>query len=219
MLTPKKYGGNQCMKLIFQIFILLFTTGNIIGQTTDEDFIANYIARHKSITTLSCTFKQIKSSDLFQEDQVALGKLFMKNQAQIRWEYTSPQKKIILLKNNLIISQDANGKINKYNFLDNPFIGKGFKLFEALANGHLFDSDKFTAKVSLLNTQQPHITLIPQIKQLRKYINALEITVDSTTYLVQKIIINEASGDQTTIHFSSCKINETMNNALFTLEK
>ncbi len=219
MLTPKKYGGNQCMKLIFQIFILLFTTGNIIGQTTDEDFIANYIARHKSITTLSCTFKQIKSSDLFQEDQVALGKLFMKNQAQIRWEYTSPQKKIIILRDNTIISQEADGKTNKYNFLDNPFIGKGFKLFEVLANGQLFDSDKFTTKISSLNTQQTHITLIPEIKQLKKYINSLEITVDSTSYLVQKIIINEVSGDQTTLFFSSFKINETMNNAFFSLEK
>ncbi len=207
------------MKLIFQLFILFFMTVNIIGQTADEDFIAGYMDKQKSITTLSCAFKQVKSSDLFQEDQVDLGKLFMKNQAQIRWEYTSPQKKIILLKDNVIMSQEADGKTNKYNFLDNPFIGKGFKLFEELANGQLFDSDKFNSKVSLLNTQQTHITLIPEIKQLKKYINALEITVNSTTYLVQKIIINEVSGDQTTIYFNSCKTNEPMNNALFTLEK
>ena len=143
----------------------------------------------------------------------------MKNQAQIRWEYTSPQKKIILLKDNTIISQDADGKTTKYNFLDNPFIGKGFKLFEELANGELFDSDKFKAKISSLNTQQTHITLIPEIKQLKKYINSLEIMVDSTSYLVQKIIINDVSGDQTTIYFSSFKTNETLSDSLFSLEK
>lgn len=127
------------MSNFFPFIILVFITGYSFSQeqNSKQKFISDYIANQKTINTLSCSFKQVKSSDLFQEDQVATGKLFMKNQDQIRWEYTSPEKKIILLKDKTIFSQDADGKTTKYNFLDNPFIGKGFKLFEDLANGEL----------------------------------------------------------------------------------
>lgn len=63
------------------------------------------------------------------------------------------------------------------------------------------------------------ITLIPEIKQLKKYINTLVITIDKTSFQVQKIIINDYSGDQTIVYFSDIKTNEALAESLFSLEK
>ena len=73
--------------------------------------------------------------------------------------------------------------------------------------GSLFkDTKNFTSTLS--DTRSLYLAvLIPQSPRLRESISQIAIYFDKTDYSVEKLIMQEASGDNTKIFFTSKKMN------------
>jgi len=83
------------------IGFLLFLPGLVHGQSA-EDVARRAEAKLRSYQTLRADFKQVYHSASMSTSLEEEGRLFLRKPGRMKWEYLEPEKKIYLIKDNLI---------------------------------------------------------------------------------------------------------------------
>lgn len=208
-------------KSILIIFLTLLTTSVLMAQTsvgtevTGEKKTALVTAiekAHKQLTSLSANFTQEKTSTLFTDKVVQKGKLQYKAPKQLRWEYTSPKTMTVIFSNGKVLLKTDKGTIAN----PNRMLGEmGSMIINTINGSFLKESTDFKIRYFKNNSGQITAVLTPLNKKIKAYYKDITITLNSTTHLADKVVLNETNGDATTIIFSDKKSNTSLPDSLF----
>ena len=187
----------------------------VTGATRTE--IEKKIATEaKKITSLKCKFEQEKSSVLLTEKSVSKGLLMYKPSASLRWEYTEPEKYILIFHNGNAAMKDEKSTVVNANKMLKQL---GNFIISAINGNSLTDNGNFQIEYyeNEKNKQIIWVKLIPVSKRLKEMYNAVHIKISTTDYLANEIIMEEKSGDKMKIVLLDKKINETISDTLFSI--
>lgn len=168
----------------------------------------------KTIRTLQCNFLQERKSSLLANTEKSYGVMYYKQTKKLRWETTKPKSFVFIL-NGDVITVRADGKSKNINAGGNKMMKMmtemilGFVTGTELQNSTRFKGTYYT------NNRQILVKMSPQAKDLKKIYTSVDIYFNSQTFLADKIVMNEASGDQTILHFSDTKTNSTLDEKIF----
>lgn len=168
---------------------------------------------HQQLKTLNASFTQEKSSALFADKAVQKGKFSYQAPSQLRWEYTAPKAMILLFDDRKVSVVTDKGVMNNPNKMLNEL---GAMIINTINGSNLCDNKKFDIKF-FKNSQDGNYTakLKPLDKKIQANYSDIQVVLNGKSYLAEKVILTETSGDITTITFSNLKTNVTLPEGTF----
>lgn len=172
----------------------------------------------EAIKTISAQFIQTKEMKILSKPLESKGRLFYSFPNSIRWEYLSPIQTVMLA---------HKGKMQRYIRHGGKFVKDAGMSAESIRfvmeeiNNWMagrFDSNKnFTA--SILPGETKRIAVVPKSKQMKQFIEKIEISFSKTPGVIDSILIYEGEDTVTKIRFVSAVLNEPIPQSTFTSVK
>ncbi|NSL90458.1 outer membrane lipoprotein carrier protein LolA [Chitinophaga solisilvae] len=163
--------------------------------------------------TIQCDFVQEKNLSMLSDKITSKGKFWFKKDNKVRMEYLQPSYYLLVINGKDIRIKDAQK--------ESKVSGKNNKLFEQInritvdcVRGTVLDNADFTVKAAE-SSQQYRLEMTPVNKVMKEYFKTIVLLVDKQDYGVAKIIMQEASGDDTSISFLHRQLNINIPDAVF----
>jgi outer membrane lipoprotein-sorting protein len=160
----------------------------------------------QNISSMQCKFIQKKTSTLFSEQALSKGLLLYKSPNSLRWQYTEPNPFVLIFHKNNACIQNENGTLVNPNKMLKQL---GNFIISNINGNSLVENGNF--KIDYYANEKDKsivwIKLTPIAKRLKEMYASIQIKISTVDYIAMEIIMEEISGDKTTITFSDKKIN------------
>jgi len=184
----------------------------VLGAWTDD--WAGIRAAANKVQSLQADFTQTKHLKILKRPIVAQGKFYYRRPGQIRWEYTSPVKSVVLL--------DESG-LRRYTWRGNRWVrDAGANLgpvHAVLREMDLWMRGDFTSSKVFAPRLEPgspaKIHLSPRDAALKKYVSGIDLVLSSSPGVVDRIEITEGPGASTRIDLQRVKLNHRIPDKVF----
>lgn len=202
----------------FPAFCFIFLVGAVQAQTFTPvkdaaDIQKKVTAATQKITSIRCDFTQEKNMSMLADKAVSKGKFYFKKESKVRLDYQQPTKNLIVMNNGKMMIKDDKKttqtdmhRSRMFQQLNNIIVGS--------INGSLFNSKDFAVSFSENNTSVK-AELKPVSKTLKNFLSTIVLVLDKKDFTATRLEMNEPSGDNTVLLFSSKEINGAVNDSLF----
>jgi outer membrane lipoprotein-sorting protein len=207
-------------KIILSICLCLNYYASAEKFTAVEDekvFRLQYKNVAETVKTLEADFVQEKEITLLTNKLRSTGRMIFGNDNRLKIEYFKPNAFIFVMDNGKIIIKDGERDASS-------IIVKNNKLFKQISqitiyaiNGKIFDSNDFTLTV-MENKDSYLIILVPKSKELRDYYKKLDLYINKETFMIEKTVMKETSGDETVMSFKNIKTNNAISDKAFVVD-
>lgn len=184
----------------------------VLGAWTDDWAAIRAAADH--VRSLQADFTQTKHLKILKRPIVSHGKFYYRRPGQIRWEYTSPVKSVVLL---------DSGGLRRYTWRGNRWVrdaGASLGPVQAvLGEMNLWMRGDFSSSKVFSPQLKPgspvRIHLSPRDRALKKYVSGIELVLSTTPGVVDAIEISEGPGASTRIDLQQVKVNQPIPDQVF----
>jgi outer membrane lipoprotein-sorting protein len=184
-------------------------------MTSVEEFKKQFALNAQKTSSIRSDFKQEKNLSMLSEKIVSRGKFWYKKDNLVRMEYTHPFKYLLIINKNNVFIKDGQ-KENKISTRSNKLFQQINQLMVDCVRGTALNSPDFKSRV-FENNQACLVELTPLSKGMKELFRNIIITIDKKTFTVNRIDMQEVSGDNTMINFVNKELNVIIADALFTL--
>lgn len=195
---------------IFLIFILFRTelaAQEAIEPMKDiESFKANLSKMAESTSTITCDFIQEKYLVILSQKIVSKGMFYYKKENNIRWEYTTPYKYLIIISNDQLYTADDKSR-NRYDLKSNKMLQEMNGFISGCVQGDILKNDKDYAIGYFENSKFFFVKLVPRSEKMRQMLNEVQIWFDRSDLTVSGLKMVETGDDYTKITFVNKKLN------------
>jgi outer membrane lipoprotein-sorting protein len=171
----------------------------------------------KSVNSIQCDFTQEKHLTILQDKITSSGKFTFKKENQLRWEYTSPIKYLIILSNNRVYIKDE-GKSNQYDLGSNKTFREINNIMTGAVQGNLLQDDTKYKPSFYENNKNFLVILNPTDKAVKDFIKSIHLYFDKKSLSVIMIKLVENSDDFTLIEFKNRKQNIPVSADMFKIK-
>jgi outer membrane lipoprotein-sorting protein len=174
-----------------------------------DGFKSKLIGMAGSISTISSDFIQEKNLVVLSEKITSKGSFFYKKENNIRWEYTTPFKYLIIIKDGkMYTGSESNSKVNDTQ--SNKMFQEMTKFMGGFINGDILKNEKdFTAEY-FEGKGKYYVKLVPRSEKTRQMLEEIDIWFDSADLSVSGIKMIEPGDDYTKIDFINKKLNSSI---------
>ncbi len=210
---------NKCISILCILFgcqILALadvslTTADAEPEDSTEKMLHSLQANFSTIRTVKTRFTQKKEMKIFSRPVILKGQLALKNPGKLAWRVETPVRYALVIRNGEAIQWDEDtGRTQKLPFAGNPVFETVITQIEQWFSGNfaaLMDGYDF----EVLNETPPRLAFTPHADRMEaKAIRTVTISVREDLRYVEKIVIDDVSGDRTTITFHETVLNEPL---------
>ena len=177
----------------------------IISQMTHASAIAN---------TLECRFIQKKTISVLSETVTSEGLMYYKKEDKLRWQYNKPYSYLFILNRGKVLIKNEN-RTDKFDTNSNKLFKEISEIMLGSVRGNLLIGNKKFSSQYFVGTSVNVIKLTPHNKDLKQLMQAINLTISKTDWLVKSIEMQEKGGDNTVITFTEKNVNKTISDDLF----
>lgn len=170
----------------------------------------------KALNSIDADFTQEKNLSALSEKIISKGHLMFKKENQLRWEYFSPSKYLIVINKEKIFIKDEK-KTTKYDMNSNKVFKEINDIMISCVQGTIFKSSKF--KTSYFENEKYYkLEMTPNTKNMKDSFKKINLYFDKTITSVSKIEMIETSEDFTLIEFLNKKLNAPISESSFIIK-
>ncbi len=193
------------------VFILMMPAAVHAGWTENWESIRQAMVKVHSI---SADFTQKKNLRILARPLVSTGRFYYRAPGDLRWEYSSPLKNVLLVHGDKVAMYVwNNGSFTKD---EGPQLEATRIVMEQIAtwlNGNFHDNRAFTPELKPGNPAS--IVLVPARDALAKFIKQITLRLSGTPGVISSIEILEPQGSSTVIEFSHISLNTEISDTTF----
>jgi outer membrane lipoprotein carrier protein len=207
-------------KILLIISFLLFCFyGNAQRKATIEQqhLMYNKITEATtSLKSLQCHFQQIKEVSVLNGKIISKGMMYYRQDAQLRWEYTSPYTYTFLINAGKVMMKSDKNK-NIIDIRSSKLFQEITRIMMSSINGTgLKDSSNYTVNY-YYGSSLWQIVLVPKTKVMRKMFSSITLSINPADYQVSQVMMTEKNGDKTIITLTNKIINRPINDEKFAI--
>lgn len=208
------------MKNSLLLFLLSIAFTGMYAQAfapvKDEAAVRKKFAEVSQATkSIRSDFTQEKNLSMLAEKVVSKGVFYFKKPNMVRLEYTTPFKYLLIMSNGKATIKD-DSKTTQLDMHKTKIFQQVNNLIVDCVQGSALNNSNFQVKI-YENATQLRMDMKPLAKGLKEFFSDIIIFIGKTDYSVNKMQMNELSGDNTVITFSNKKINGDIPDAVFTV--
>ena len=174
------------------------------------------IEASNKITSIQSDFTQEKKMSMLTDKAISKGKFYFKKESKVRLEYLVPVKNLIVMNSGKMLMKDDK-KTSQMDMHRSKVFQQLNNIIVGSINGSLFNGKDFSVSFSESNNQV-RVELKPLSKMLKNFLSTIVLVLDKKDFTAVRIEMNEASGDNTILSFSSKQINGAVDDALFAVK-
>ena len=160
----------------------------------------------KETNSIESDFTQVKSLVILSEKITSEGHFCFKKQNNLRWEYNTPYRYVIVITNGKILIKDEKAKVKRYDMNTNKIFKEINEIMVSCVNGEVLRSGKFSVSY-FENDKSYKIELVPLAKSIKESLKKINMYFDKNVTSVTKLEMIENGEDITTIDFKNKQIN------------
>src|SRR4051812_41894829 len=157
--------------------------------------------------SIQSDFLQVKKLQALSEDISSKGNFYFQKPGNLRWQYNTPYKYVIVINGQKMLIKDEDNKVKKYDMNSNKIFREINDLMVSCVNGKVLSNGKFQAKY-FENEKTFKVELYPRDKNLQQSLRQINMYFEKEVKSVVKIDMIEPGKDITTLEFTNQKINE-----------
>ena len=132
--------------------------------------------------------------------------MLYKQPKKLKWEFTKP-KPVVFSINGDKITFKADGKTKDFNTGRSKAFKSLIEMIVGFINGsEVQDSEHFT-NAYYSNGKQIMVKMTPVTRELKKIYSSIEMYFNAESFLAEKIVMKESSGDISKLFFTDTKTN------------
>lgn len=199
--------NRKYIHMLLALFAILLVP--VLSFAEDASEVVSKLQRkYESISTIKADFTQEVTSK-GMAPMKSMGSVWLKKPGKMRWEYTEPAKDLIVSdgKTLWLFQPDLNQAIKSQAATGASSMATDF----LTGMGNI--EKEFIVLLSAANGPRHVLTLTPRSAQ--QGIKKLVLEVGKKSYLVEKTVITDHFGNQTTVNFTGMKLNSPVKDSLF----
>ncbi len=166
------------------------------------------------ISSIQADFVQRKEMKMLAKPLVSRGRMLFSAPDSLRWEYTSPEKSVLLVHGGDVERYVMeNGTFKKDTATGLQSMRIVFSEIIMWLNGKFDANPDFEAKLVTGGTNR--IVLTPKRKSMSRYVRAIELTLTSRPGVISRVKIDEGNGNHTLLTFTSVILNRPLPSGTF----
>ncbi|WP_372367079.1 outer membrane lipoprotein carrier protein LolA [Candidatus Uabimicrobium sp. HlEnr_7] len=194
------------MRIIICLLLFSWSFANEyiqLSKTQQQQYLQKLQENVREIETLACQFKQEKRLDLFDDVFRLKGWAYIrKNPRSIRWEYSKPLKKAVLIQNDeMHVFKWRKGKRKRIINPNEKYVKLAYEYILAFFEGDFSEARKKFDLSIRGNYRGKHLLVFASSGELKKYIQSIQIIVASDQKSIEKVLIYESEKNYTSIVF------------------
>lgn len=200
----KKMKSMQALFIL--LAILLFPA--LSSAEDASEVVSKLQKKYESIKTMKADFTQEVTSK-GMAPMKSVGRVWLKKPGKMRWEYTEPAKDLIVSDGRTIwlFQPDLNQAIKS------PATTGASSMATDFLSGMGNIEKEFIVLLSAADGPSHVLTLTP--KNAQQGLRKLVLEVGKKSYLVEKTVITDHFGNQTTVSFTNMKLNSPVKDSFF----
>ncbi|ATL47600.1 cell envelope biogenesis protein LolA [Chitinophaga caeni] len=204
------------------LMLMLGLLGGLTVQAQQYKELANPAAFRETFSKAAQQIKTIQS-DFVQEKELSMladkitskGKFWFKQADKVKMEYLQPTYYLVIINGKNIKIKDSK-QVSKVSTSQSKIFQKISKITADCVQGNILNSSSFTSKVQENNLFYK-VVLTPKDKDIATYFSNIELLVDKKDYSVSKIVMQDTSGDHTTMTFIHKSLNVPLADEVFSV--
>lgn len=210
------------MKILISFFLsivsfTMYAQSMEIQGVERETMIQQINKIASSLKTIVCDFEQTKHLSLLNDKMVSTGKMYYKQDNQLRWEYLAPYKYVFILNGKEVLLKSAQGQ-DKINIQSNRLFQEIVNIMMNSVTGKCL-TDESNFKVAMYKDKDDWIArLIPLDKNIKQMFKDIVVYFDPIRSMASKVEIREKSGDMTLIELKNVHSNIAVDEAVFSMD-
>jgi len=196
--------------------LLLILPGPALYRNTppQQDHTQQMPDALKKINTLECDFQQERVVSVIAEKGVSRGRLIYKKNKALLWQYRTPDNSGFLLLGDDLTLLDPSGRPLPDTGTSGLFSYIGQIILMGI-DGSILENKELFVPQNIPSEDYIHIRLIPEQREMKRLFSDLELFFRKEDYVIQTVVINETSGDKTTVHMGNVRINLPLDDNTF----
>ena len=195
----------------FWMVWILFLPWMLMAQ--NKDVLQQIKIQSQKINTIEADFIQTKNISFIDEQLISDGKFWFSRPDRMRWEYQKPFFYSIII-NGQDITVIDDKKESHFDAASNAMFGQIKQVIMNMVNGKMFNDPNYFATIK----KEP-VYWVVNFKTvndaMKDYITSIDLYFTPDGYLMEKIKMNEASGDFTIIEFKNQHLNQLLSDDVF----
>lgn len=184
------------------------------GEAQMRQIIA---ATAQAMKTMQCDFVQTKQLRMLNDKMVSEGRMYYSQKDKLRWEYTKPYQYIFILNGDRVLLKNKQ-RSDVIDVAQNKLFREIARIMMGSVVGDCLNDER-TFKVSLVQSGGEWMaTLVPQRKDMKQMFQRIVLHFDQQQGVVNRVVLTERGGDETTIELKNIRKNETITPSLFAVE-
>ncbi len=195
----------------FLFFCLMLIS--LFAWSQNSDILQQIKSQAQKINSIEAGFVQTKNISFIDEQLISGGKFWFSRPDKMRWEYQTPFfYSIIIDGDNITVIDDK--KESRFDAASNAMFGQIKQVIMNMVNGKMFDDPDYHATLKEENNYFV-VNFETVNRAMKAYILSIDLYFTKSGYLMEKIKMNEASGDDTVIEFNNQNINQPLPGHVF----
>jgi outer membrane lipoprotein-sorting protein len=213
------------MKTHLALLLFLLSATSFVSAQADykpatepqqKEMMQKITEASEQLKTLRCDFVQKKTISILSDEMVSEGRMFFKQMAQLKWEYTKPYQYEFVMNGDKVMINSGTTK-NVIDINSSKVFKEISKIILAGINGSgIFDPTKFTFQFKV-GAKDNMVILTPKQKELKQMFSEIRLRFNKTDYTVNSVEIEELNGDITHIEMKNKQINKELSDEIFTI--
>lgn len=192
------------MKRITLIIIALVASISCFAQSNDE-IMAKLTQAAASMKSMQCNFTQNKTMSMLAEPTVSKGRMCYVSPDKMKWEYTDPYPFAIKV-NGDKMTKVADGKEEILDTKNRMYQGMMKIIMSSATGKNLFDKSTFDVTISS-DGNFWRADMKPKKSDMKRMFSTMTFYFEKKRDIINKIVLTEANGDNTTIQFTDIILN------------
>jgi len=195
-------------------FTSCFCQDQFITLKNPIDFNNKLQGNTLQVSSIESSFTQEKKLSMMTKKLISKGHFYFKKENNIRWEYLTPYKYLIVIKNDKLTIKD-NAQTKQYDSQSNGLFKELNAFISGCIQGTILKNTKDFSISYLENSSLYYVKMIPKNEKMKKMLNEIQIYFDKKDLTVSKLKMLELDGDYTLIDFYDKKTNTPINDEIF----
>jgi outer membrane lipoprotein-sorting protein len=204
----------SCLLVVLFCASISITAETISDKTTPLDQLLTDIQQKVNSTkTVQCTFEQERNLSVFDRPIVFTGKMELSRPDKLRWENLAPIPSVLIFDGDKGIRCNDDAPPVHFELEKDPIMKMVAEQIWIWVDG---DYARMRNKYNITLTGEREIALVPQSGEFAGIITSVRVTFDNRSLQPETIHILEDEGDSTRIRFANYRLNQPVDDMLFT---
>lgn len=173
-------------------------------NTGTDELKALIVEAGEKIAGIECDFVQTKTSALLAEPAVSKGRMAYSKPSHLEWSYVSPFSYSFIMDGDEV-TMEKDGNKQSFDVNQNKTIKEMSKLIISCIEGATISSENMFKTDVADNGKEVVVTLLPLRKDMKKMWKKLTLCYEKEGLRATRFVMDEASGDVTTIEFKNSR--------------